>query len=37
MLTGDVKELCTLEEGMETVMTIEAAERAAAAHVWITR
>lgn len=37
MLTGDVKELCTLEEGLETVMTIEAAERAAASHVWITR
>ena len=37
MLTGDVKDLCTLEEGLETVMTIEAAERAAASHVWITR
>jgi predicted dehydrogenase len=37
MLTGDVKKLCTLEEGLETVITIEAAERAAASHVWIAR
>ena len=37
MLTGDVKALCTLEEGLETILTIEAAERAAVSHVWITR
>ena len=33
MLTGHIGELCTLEESMETLLTIEAAERAATEHV----
>ena len=37
MLTGNSEGLCTLEDAMETLVTIEAAERAAASHVWITR
>ena len=37
MLAGNVEGLCTLEDAMETLVTIEAAERAAAAHAWIAR
>lgn len=37
MLDGEPDGLCTLEEGLATVRTIEAAERAAASHVWIER
>ena len=37
MLTGNAEGLCTLEDAMETLVTIEAAERAAASHVWIAR
>ena len=37
MLAGNVDGLCTLEEALETLVTIEAAERAAASHTWITR
>ena len=37
MLTGNAEGLCTLEDAMETLVTIEAAECAAASHAWITR
>lgn len=37
MLAGNVERLCTLEEAMETLLTVEAAERAAVSHTWITR
>lgn len=37
MLTGNAEGLCTLEDAMETLVTIEAAERAATSHVWIAR
>ena len=37
MLAGNVKGLCTLEDAMETLATIEAAERAAVSHTWIAR
>jgi predicted dehydrogenase len=37
MLAGNTGGLCTVEEAMETLVTIEAAERAAASHTWITR
>ena len=37
MLSGNVEELCTLEEAMETLLTIDAAERAAMSHMWIER
>jgi predicted dehydrogenase len=37
MLAGNAEGLCTLEDAMETLVTIEAAERAAASHVWIAR
>lgn len=37
MLAGNAEDLCTLEDAMETLETIEAAERAAASHTWITR
>ena len=37
MLAGKVEGLCTLEEALETLVTIEAAERAAASHSWIAR
>lgn len=37
MLTGNAEGLCTLDEAMETLVTIEAAEHAAASHIWIER
>lgn len=37
MLAGNAEGLCTLEEAMETLTTIEAAEHAAASHTWIVR
>ena len=37
MLAGNVKGLCTLEDAIETLTTIEAAERAAGSHTWIAR
>jgi predicted dehydrogenase len=37
MLAGHAKGLCTLEDAMETLETIEAAERAATSHTWISR
>lgn len=37
MMSGNAEGLCTLEEAMETLMTIEAAERAAASHTWIAQ
>lgn len=37
MMSGNAEGLCTLEEAMETLVTIEAAERAAASHSWIAR
>jgi predicted dehydrogenase len=37
MLTGNAEGLCTLEEAMETLTTIQAAERAAMSHTWIAR
>ena len=37
MLSGNAEGLCTLEEAMETLATIEAAERAAMSHTWIAR
>lgn len=37
MLTGNAKELCTLEDAMATLETIEAAERAATSKIWIAR
>jgi predicted dehydrogenase len=37
MLSGDFKSLCSLSEGLEVLKTIEAAERAAATHVLISR
>ncbi len=37
ILAGNAEGLCTLEEAMETLTTIEAAEHAAASHTWIVR
>ena len=37
MLAGNAEGLCTLAEAMETLVTIEAAEQAAASHTWIAR
>lgn len=37
MMSGNAEGLCSLEEAMETLMTIEAAERAAASHTWMER
>ncbi len=37
VITGQHDELCRLDEGIEVMNTIEAAERAAASHVWIGR
>lgn len=37
MLAGDFSNLCTFDKGMETVFTIEAAERASAGKEWVTR
>ena len=37
MLDGNVEGLCTLGEAMETLFTIEAAEKAALSHIWIER
>ena len=37
MLSGDTAGLCTLEEGIETLAVIEAAERAAAKKEWVAR
>jgi predicted dehydrogenase len=37
MLAGDSAGLCSIAEAMETLMTIEAAERAAATHTWVER
>ena len=37
MLAGNAEGLCTLEEAMKILATIEAAERAAVSHTWIER
>lgn len=37
MLVGNAEGLCTLEDALETLETIEAAERAATSHAWISR
>lgn len=37
MLAGNAEGLCTLDEAMETLTTIEAVEHAAASHTWIVR
>lgn len=37
ILAGKAEGLCTLEEAMETLITIEAAERASVSHTWIAR
>jgi len=37
MLNGNVEGLCTLEEAMETLHTIDVAEKAAISHQWIER
>lgn len=37
MMSGNAEGLCTFEEAMETLVTIEAAERAASSHTWIAR
>ncbi len=37
MLGGDREGLCSLAEAMETLMTIDAAERAASTHTWVER
>jgi predicted dehydrogenase len=37
MLAGKTEGLCTLEEAMETLVAIEAAELAAASHTWVAR
>ena len=37
MLAGNAEGLCTLEEATETLLTIKAAEQAAASHTWIER
>ena len=37
MMSGNAEGLCTLEEAIETLATIEAAEHAAASHTWIGR
>ena len=37
MLDGNLERLCTLQEAMETLHTINAAEQAALSHTWIER
>lgn len=37
MLTGDSKGLCSIADAMETLITIETAERAASTHTWVER
>jgi len=37
MLKGDTQTLCSIKEAMETLITIEAAEKAASSNTWITR
>jgi predicted dehydrogenase len=37
MLAGNAEGLCNLEDAMEVLATIEAAERAAVSHTWIAR
>ena len=37
MLAGTAEGPCALPEAMETLVTIEAAEQAAASHTWIAR
>lgn len=37
MLSSSMKQLCTLQEAMETMVTIEAAEQASHSHTWIKR
>lgn len=37
MLTGNIEGLCTLEEAIDTLVTIEAVEKAALSHKWIER
>lgn len=37
MLLGNTEMLCTLNEAMETLATIDAAERASVSHTWIAR
>ncbi len=37
MMNGETRMLCSIEEGMKTLMTIEAAEKAASLNTWVTR
>jgi predicted dehydrogenase len=37
MLGGNIEDLCTVKEGMETLLTIQAAEKVASSHIWIGR
>jgi predicted dehydrogenase len=37
MLTGNIEELCSLEEAFYTLLTIEAVEKSALSHKWIER
>ncbi len=37
MLTGNIEELCSLEEAIDTLVTIGAVEKAALSHKWIER
>ncbi len=37
VLAGNAKELCTFDEALETLKTIESVERAATLHTWIAR
>ena len=37
MLKGEIQTLCTIKEAMETLITIDAAEKAASSNTWITR
>ena len=37
MLKGETQTLCSFKEAMDTLITIEAAEKAASSNTWITR
>lgn len=37
MLSGRIAQLCTFEEALQTLATIEAAEQASRSHIWIER
>jgi len=37
VFSGNPEDLCSFEEGMETLATIEAAELSASSHTWVTR